>query len=66
LNGSFDWYTVELVEEMSYRTVLPAVVTRGFTPTECGGWGIDVNRPTKRRYPTDTVERVTDRAREVD
>jgi len=64
-HGSFDWYTAELVEEMSYRTGLPAVITRGFTPTECGGWRIDVNRPSERRYPNDTVERVTDRAREV-
>lgn len=64
-HGSFDWYTGELVEELSYRTSLPSVVTRGFTPTECGGWRINVNRPTERRYPTDTIERETDRAREV-
>jgi len=50
---------------MSYRTGLPAVIARGFTPTECGGWRIDVNRPSERRYPADTVERVTHRAREV-
>ncbi len=64
-HGSFDWYTSELVEELSYRTSLAAVVTRGFTPTECGGWRINVNRPTERRYPTDTVERKTERAIEV-
>jgi hypothetical protein len=64
-HGSFDWYTSELVEELSYRTSLPAVVTRGFTPNECGGWRINVNRPTERRYPTDTVERSTDRAKDV-
>ncbi len=64
-HGSFDWYTSELVEELSFRTLLPAVVTRGFTPTECGGWRINVNRPTERRYPTDTVERETARATEV-
>jgi hypothetical protein len=64
-HGSFDWHTSELVEELSYRTSLASVVTRGFTPTECGGWRINVNRPTERRYPTDTVERATDRAREV-
>jgi hypothetical protein len=64
-HGSFDWYTGELVEELSYRTSLAGVVTRGFTPTECGGWRINVNRPTERRYPTDTIERATDRAREV-
>ena len=65
-HGSFDWYTAELVEELSYRTSLASVVTRGFTPTECGGWRINVNRPTERRYPTDTVvERATDRAMAV-
>jgi len=64
-HGSFDWYTAELVEEISYRTALPAVITRGFTPTECGGWRINVNRPTERRYPTDTIERKTKRAGEV-
>jgi hypothetical protein len=64
-HGSFDWYTGELVEELSYLTLLPAVVTRGFTPTECDGWRINVNRPTERRYPTDTMERPTNRARAV-
>jgi hypothetical protein len=64
-HGSFDWYTGELVEELTYRTSLPGVVTRGFTPTECGGWRINVNRPTEQRYPTDTVERNTERAKEV-
>lgn len=61
-HGSFDWYTGELVEELSYRTSLPSVVTRGFTPTECAGWRIDVNRPTERRYPTGTVERASKRS----
>jgi len=64
-HGSFDWYTSELVEEVSYRTRLPAVVVRGFTPSECGGWRINVNQPTERRYPNDTIERTTDRSREV-
>ena len=64
-HGSFDWYTSDLVEEMSYRTSLPAVLTRGFTPTECGGWRINVNRPTERRYPNDTIERVTERSKDV-
>ncbi len=64
-HGSFDWYTGELVEELSYRTSLPAVIARGFTPTECGGWRINVNRPSERRYPTDTIERITVRAGEV-
>jgi len=64
-HGSFDWYTGELVEELSYRTQLPAVITRGFTPTECGGWRINVNRPTERRYPTQGVGRKTERAQAV-
>jgi hypothetical protein len=64
-HGSFDWYTGELVEELSYRTQLPAVVARGFTPTECDGWRINVNRPTERRYPVGTLERKTGRAAEV-
>ncbi|HEY1234360.1 MAG TPA: hypothetical protein VGH22_13370 [Candidatus Binatia bacterium] len=64
-HGTFDWYTGELVEELSYRTSLPSVVTRGFTPTECDGWRIDVNRPTERRYPADTIERTTDRSTNI-
>jgi hypothetical protein len=64
-HGSFDWYTGELVEALSYRTSLPSVVTRGFTPTECDGWRIDVNRPTERRYPTGTIQRTTERAVKV-
>lgn len=64
-HGSFDWYTGELVEELSYRTSLPAVIARGFTPAECGGWRINVNRPSERRYPTATIERTTARAEEV-
>lgn len=64
-HGSFDWYTGELVEELSYRTQLPAVITRGFTPTEGGGWRINVNRPTERRYPIDGVGRKTARAQTV-
>ncbi|HEX7230167.1 MAG TPA: hypothetical protein VF452_07225 [Candidatus Binatia bacterium] len=64
-HGSFDWYTAELVEELSYRTFLPSVVTRGFTPIECDGWRIDVNRPTERRYPADTIERTTDRSTNI-
>ena len=64
-HGSFDWCTRELVEELSYRTGLAGMVTRGFTPTECDGWRINVNRPTERRYPNDTLERSTERAKEV-
>lgn len=64
-HGGFDWYTGELVQELSYRTALPAVVARGFTPIECDGWRINVNRPTELRYPTGTIQRSSDRAKEV-
>lgn len=61
-HGSFDWFTGEVVEELSYRTGLPAAIARGFTPTEANGWRINVNRPTERRYPTDGVGRRSERA----
>ncbi|OGQ77781.1 MAG: hypothetical protein A3F90_20330 [Deltaproteobacteria bacterium RIFCSPLOWO2_12_FULL_60_19] len=50
-HGSADEYTAELVKELSYRTGLPAVIAKGFTPTEAGGWRINVNRPTERSFP---------------
>jgi hypothetical protein len=64
-HGSFDWHTAELVEELSFRTSIAAVVARGFTPTECDGWRINVNRPTERRYGATESERETDRAKVV-
>jgi len=64
-HGSFDWYTGELVEELSYQTSLPAVIARGFSTTEWGGWRINVNRPSEHRYPMDTIERHTQRAGKV-
>jgi hypothetical protein len=64
-HGSFDEYTDALVKEISHRTGIAAVVTKGFTPTECGGWRINVNRPTETRYPTGDIERETERAKDV-
>jgi hypothetical protein len=50
-HGTFEQHTAELVERLSYQTGFPAVIAKGFSPTECGGWRINVNRPTERRYP---------------
>lgn len=66
-HGSADEYTAELVKELSYRTGLPAVIAKGFTPTESGGWRINVNRPTERSFPGyfEGFEVDSDRAMEV-
>lgn len=64
-HGSFDRHTSEVVQELSYRTGMAAVIARGFTPTEAGGWRINVNRPTERRYPMDGAESDTERARDI-
>jgi hypothetical protein len=64
-HGTFDEYTAELVKQVSYRTGLAAVIAKGFTPTECGGWRINVNRPTERRYPEGDIEIDSQRAQEV-
>ncbi|MGH7854501.1 MAG: hypothetical protein ACREP3_13740 [Candidatus Binatia bacterium] len=63
-HGSFDRHTAELVQDLSYRTSFAAVIAKGFTPTECGGWRINVNRPTEKNYPSrgPEEERGTDRA----
>jgi hypothetical protein len=37
----------------------------GFTPTECGGWRINVNRPTERLYPSGGIEIRSRRAQNV-
>lgn len=50
-HGSADEYTAEMVKELSHRTGLPAVIAKGFTPTEAGGWRINVNRPTEKGFP---------------
>lgn len=66
-HGSFDRFTSELAEALSYRTSLAAVTAKGFSPTEGGGWRINVNRPTEKRYPRGEPEqeRGTERAREA-
>jgi hypothetical protein len=64
-HGTFDQYTAEVVDEVSYRTGLAAVIARGFSPTECAGWRINVNRPTERRYPSGDLEIETERAAKV-
>ena len=64
-HGTFDEHTDELVSQVSYRTGLAAVIALGFTPTECAGWRINVNRPTERLYPSDSIEIHSARAQEV-
>jgi hypothetical protein len=64
-HGTFDEHTAELVNRLSYRTGLAAVIASGFTPTECAGWRINVNRPTERLYPSDGFEIQSDRAKNV-
>jgi hypothetical protein len=65
-HGSFDEHTAELVNRIAYRTGLAAVIAKGFTPTESGGgWRINVNRPTERRYPAGEIEMATQRSRVV-
>lgn len=64
-HGTFDEHTAELVNQVSYRTGLAAVIALGFTPTECAGWRINVNRPTERLYPSDNIEIHSQRAQAV-
>jgi len=64
-HGSFDEHTGEMVEQVSYRTGLAAVIAKGFTPTECGGWRINVNRPTESRYPSGEIEIDSERAQKT-
>jgi len=64
-HGTFDEHTAELVEQVSYQTGLAAVIAKGFTPTECAGWRINVNRPTETRYPTGEIEINSQRAQVV-
>ena len=64
-HGTFDQYTAEIVKKISFQTGLPAVIAKGFTPTEGSGWRINVNRPTERRYPSGEIEIDTERASQV-
>jgi hypothetical protein len=64
-HGTFDEHTAELVNQVSFKTGLAAVIAQGFTPTECGGWRINVNRPTERLYPRGDIEIHSKRAHDV-
>ncbi|MGH7798539.1 MAG: hypothetical protein ACREQ2_27045 [Candidatus Binatia bacterium] len=66
-HGSFDRHTAELAQQLGYRTSLAVVAAKGFSPTEGGGWRINVNRPTEKLYPRSEPEqeRATDRARAI-
>jgi hypothetical protein len=64
-HGSFDEHTAEIVKRVSYRTGLAAVIAKGFTPTEAGGWRINVNRPTEKMFPSEDLELHSRRARQV-
>ena len=64
-HGSFDRHTAEMVKEMSYRTGIASVIAKGFTPTEAGGWRINVNRPTEKTFPSEDLELYSLRARQV-
>jgi hypothetical protein len=64
-HGTFDEFTAEIVKRISYRTDIAAVIARGFTPTQAGGWRINVNRPTEKTFPSEGLELHTNRAREV-
>lgn len=64
-HGSFDRNTAEMVRQIGYLTGIASVVAKGFTPTEAGGWRINVNRPTEKTFPPNGSELRSLRAREV-
>ncbi len=64
-HGSFDEYTAEMVKRLAYRTGIAAVIAKGFTPTEAGGWRINVNRPTEKTFPSEGLELHSQRAKQV-
>ena len=64
-HGTYDEFTAEIVEQLGYRTGLATVIARGFSPTEAGGWRINVNRPTERSYLTPDFEVSSSRSREI-
>jgi hypothetical protein len=64
-HGSFDRDTGEMVKQIGFLTGMASVVAKGFTPTEAGGWRINVNRPTEKTFPSDGKEVHTPRARDV-
>ncbi len=64
-HGSYDEYTAEVVKRISFRTGLAAVIAKGFTPTEAGGWRINVNRPTEKIPYSENSELHSQRALQV-
>ena len=61
-HGSFDEHTAELAKALSYRTGIAAVIAKGFSPTQAGGWRINVNRPSEKNFLAPEREIKTDRA----
>ena len=64
-HGSYDEYTAEMVKRVSYRTGFAAVIAKGFTPTEAGGWRININRPTEKTPYSEGPELHSRRAKEI-
>lgn len=64
-HGSFDEYTAEVVKRLSHYTGIATVVAKGFTPTEVGGWRINVNRPTERAFAPEDREEYSRTAAEI-
>ena len=64
-HGTYDEYTAEIVKRLGFRTGLAAVIARGFSPTEAGGWRINVNRPSEKTYLAPEFEVSSSRSRET-
>jgi hypothetical protein len=64
-HGTYDEYTAEIVKRLGFRTGLAAVIARGFSPTEAGGWRINVNRPSEKTYLAPEFEVGSSRSRET-
>jgi len=64
-HGTYDEYTAEIVKRLGFRTGFAAVIARGFSPTEAGGWRINVNRPSEKTYLAPEFEVNSSRSRET-
>jgi hypothetical protein len=64
-HGSYDEYTAEIVKQLAFETGWAAVIARGFTPTEAGGWRINVNRPSEKTFPAPEIEIQSARSEKV-
>ncbi len=64
-HGTYDEYTAEIVKRLGFRTGLATVIARGFSPTEAGGWRINVNRPSEKTYMAPEFEVSSSRSRET-